>query len=204
MAFKRLKLSFEKLVASGPLLELVVIVLIPFGQTMYFLRCLLVSALLCSAIVSAKSSSIAPRNINNFDDRMELTDQINYRLPNNTKPISYSIDLTTNISQSVFDFTGIVTINIEALEDSKSITLHARQLTIGEIELFNLQDGSTYDLLSHEYDSTTEFLTIRIAGNAIIPKGTKCSLKINYSGVLRTDRKGFYRSSYVDRFGFTR
>lgn len=168
---------------------------------MHFLKCFLVSALLCSAVAIAKSPIIA-NNFNEFDSRIEKSAKINYRLPNNTVPTNYNVDITTNVDQGVFDFTGKVKIKIHIQDDSTSVTLHARQLTIGEIELFDDQ-SHYYTLSPYQYDVNTELLTIPVVGETI-KKGTVCTLQISYTGTLRSDQKGFYKSSYVNAEGQTK
>lgn len=128
-------------------------------------------------------------------------EEINYRLPNNTKPNSYDITLATNIDKNDFSFTGRVAIKLVVLETSYNITIHARQLTIKTINL-STQSGAAINLSPFIYDKVTEFLVIPT--NAPLQKGLQYLLIVRYSGVLRIDRKGFYRATYVNAQGETK
>lgn len=123
--------------------------------------------------------------------------QPSYRLPNNTRPISYDVQLTTHIhTQTDFSFTGEVAVRFLAVEVSNTIVLHQRQLTIGEYNLV-LASSPTIQipLTTSEYDSVTEFLKFTLtSGNLNI--NSEYILTIHYNGTLRNDNGGFYRSSY--------
>lgn len=123
----------------------------------------------------------------NFNDR-------SFRLPNDTEPVSYNIRLSTDIHRGVFEFQGEVTINIRALEDTSSITLHSRQTIIERIDLFN-PNGTLYEgNVFFTYDSEVEFLVIRV--NRGLEAGQELTIEISYSGILRTELMGFFRQSY--------
>lgn len=131
----------------------------------------------------------------------EQVEKINYRLPNNTKPESYDLTLATSIDRNDFNFTGRVVVKLDVLEASHHITIHARQLTIKAIQLVTLS-GCAIHLNPYTYDNVTEFLVIPTQTQ--LQKGTQYVLTVVYSGVLRTDRRGFYRASYVNAMGAIR
>lgn len=135
----------------------------------------------------------APIKIRNVGDVAFEENQIQYRLPNNTKADAYHISLATDIDQGLFNFSGSVTINITVLKPSNYITLHARQLDIETVSLKS-SDGSEYDLAKPKYDPKTEHLTIQSLNGKNLTN--KVTLHITYSGMLRLDEAGFYRSSY--------
>lgn len=147
------------------------------------------SLLLCVVAISGHQP-IDHNFINIFD--ASDTSNLNYRLPNNTKPEHYAITLTTNIDKNEFSFTGEVIITLRALESTKNITLHQRQLTIDKVVLL-LANGRQIKV-NYNYDKTTEFLEISVADE--LEKDQRYFLTINYRGELRTDSGGFYRSSY--------
>lgn len=127
---------------------------------------------------------------------------INYRLPNNTKPESYDITLITNIDQNDFNFTGRVVITLRVLEASNNITIHARQLEIKTITLTTVASGMIINLHPHTYDNITEFLVIPTQTE--LKKDTQYILTVEYAGILRTGSSGFYRGSYTNSKGETR
>lgn len=143
---------------------------------------------LIEAIEEVDGVQIAP-----FADEI---DGLEYRLPNNTVPIRYDISLRTEIHAGVFGFTGSVYIRFKTVEPTTTITIHSRQQTISKVNLLNglgqlLQENVLFDLTSK---SNVEFLIITPI-TPLLPN-QELSLYIEYSGTLRGDEAGFYRSSY--------
>lgn len=140
------------------------------------------------------------------DDISNDIDPIIYRLPNNTRPIAYNIHLTTNVhTQNDFNFTGTVAITLEGVGNpSNTITLHHRELTILSAKL-SLSTTPNVDITLIQppaYNAENEFLTYTLGTGATpIQAGLKYVLTIKYTGTLRTDESGFYRSSYVSAAG---
>lgn len=125
-------------------------------------------------------------------------DVISYRLPNETYPEHYNIQLTTNIHEGDFRFTGKVGITIITREETSLIVVHARQLVIGEVSLWNtLTPPTEIEIYPIEYDAVTEFVTIRLL-NGVLQSNQRYFVIIEYNGELREDNLGFYRSSYRD------
>lgn len=129
------------------------------------------------------------------------TNEISYRLPNNTKPENYDITIITYFDTNNFIFSGTVIIDLRVLEESCSITVHARQLTINLVRLMT-KNGSPVKLKPFTYDPTTEFVTIPTQNQLI--KDTNYILTLGYVGELRTDKGGFYATSYTNSKGETR
>lgn len=130
-----------------------------------------------------------------------------YRLPNNTIPLRYNVELTTHVhdhqSPNQFDFNGKVTIWLRVLEENvQNITLHYRQITVTHVKLTDATNTVLVnDDSSFTTDVTYEFLVI--LAPSILRIGDY-SLELEYHGELRTDNGGFYRSSYTDARGNTR
>lgn len=132
---------------------------------------------------------------------------IGFRLPNNTRPLAYSIHLTTRIdTQTDFTFVGTVAITLIGVgAASNTITLHHRNLTIISAQLTRSSAPDVYLPLVEPpiYTAANELLTYTLdaaAGN-LITAGERFVLTIRYAGVLRTDTSGFYRSSYINESG---
>lgn len=140
------------------------------------------------------SSSISPPTLlGKFLNDDETT---NYRLPNNSRPISYDLWLKTDVDKQIFDFQGNVKIAIKIFETTTSIVLHLRLSEIDHINLVN-DDGSIQDLTEqYAYELEREFLTITLPIE--VSTDDEILLDITYHGVLRDDKGGFYYASYID------
>jgi aminopeptidase N len=123
-------------------------------------------------------------------------DNIDYRLPNNSKPLRYDIFLSTDNHKGNFTFTGRVTIQIQVIENSTEVTLHYRELTIVNVALLRSGGGTIQSNVAFTQREDVEFLIIRPTVRLI--EGTIYSIVITYIGELRNDDAGFYRSSYLD------
>lgn len=127
---------------------------------------------------------------------------VNYRLPNDTHPETYDISLLTRVDLGNFEFNGIVRIDIRVDRPTNEIVLHARQLTILRISLAKFSGSVLVNvrILPFAYNAETEFLKITSDGGTLAV-GDRLILEISYSGMLRTDVSGFYRSSYINTDG---
>ncbi|XP_030080693.1 aminopeptidase N [Drosophila hydei] len=127
-----------------------------------------------------------------------------YRLPNNTEPLEYNIDLTTNVHKGETEFQGTVIISLKVLEPSTDIVVHARQLEILTVTIRKSNAAeSTAVPLDVEEDKDREFLKLS-AQDLTFEQDTTWLLTIKYKGNLRTDNGGFYLSSYTDETGATK
>lgn len=134
-----------------------------------------------------------------YDPKQSVKQEtISYRLPIESFPEHYAVHLKTNIHEANFTFTGRVEITIAIREDTSMVVVHARQLSISEVRLWNtLNPPTVIEIHPFEYDPVTEFVTISLL-DGILQSGQKFLLTIEYNGELRDDNLGFYRSSYRD------
>ncbi|XP_049530308.1 aminopeptidase N-like [Anopheles darlingi] len=132
----------------------------------------------------------------------------NFRLPNDTYPIRYNVEITTRIHDDSigshrFSFEGKVTIQLKTKENrsTNSITLNYREIDIIHVRLWYQQGGWERIIINDNYsytlDSRREFLHI----NSPQALEGLYYLEITYNGTLREDNAGFYRSSYTDGDG---
>lgn len=134
----------------------------------------------------------------------QRADEVTYRLPNNTEPLEYNIDLTTNVHDGTTEFQGIVTITLKVLETSSDIVVHARQLKIlGATIRKSDAAESTAVALDIVEDKEREFLHLSAVGQSF-EEDSIWLLTIQYTGNLRLDNGGFYLSSYTDETGATK
>ncbi|XP_046805079.1 endoplasmic reticulum aminopeptidase 1-like [Lucilia cuprina] len=129
--------------------------------------------------------------------RLERAEEfLNYRLPNQTYPEHYDIELSTNVHTGDKAFKGKVTIDVVVVETTNAIVIHARQLKDFKTSLVNPVNG-LQENLKFEYELEREFLTLTRLNGAKFEDDTKWKVTIEYSGELRTDNGGFYLSSYT-------
>lgn len=156
---------------------------------------------------SVVNANLSPRKLYKEDSDDQITpftdpyDGIDYRLPNSTIPLRYDIWLSTDIHRGVFDFSGRVTIQIEALENTATVTVQIRELTIVNVDLYNAFGVLIQSSVPWTTQDNVEFLIIR--PTVALVASQIYSLEVTYNGVLRDDDAGFYRSSYTDSIGNT-
>ncbi|KAL7036908.1 hypothetical protein ACKWTF_008989 [Chironomus riparius] len=148
-------------------------------------------------ILSIISLSVAANLINKnlkleFGDADEL---LSYRLPNKTVPKSYDITIETNIHENTFNFSGNVKILVNIVEVTDSITLHARQLEIDNIDVLLPNRSQIIMNAAYELVESHDFLIINL--QKFYNVNEELLLDISYRGNLRDDNAGFYRSSYL-------
>lgn len=119
------------------------------------------------------------------------------RLPLNVIPVHYDLKLTAMTGSkfsAVRSYSGSVRIHIKIFETGNSITLHSRGLTVAKIKLTGLEGGSEI-ATTYTFTTNYDFLTIN-TGSTSLSQGQDFSLEIDFTGNMRVDMGGFYRSSY--------
>lgn len=155
---------------------------------------------------------VTARNCHNDDTRVEHAaaviraenrddnNAILYRLPNNTRPISYGIHLVTHVHRADFSFAGTVRIRLQVLAArTRSVALHARQLTIGAARLVHVATSATVAVQAAPvYTEANEQLSVSVRDSEPdLIVGDEYVLSIDFAGVLSERLRGFYRTSYV-------
>lgn len=118
-----------------------------------------------------------------------------FRLPNDTKPVRYEVELHTDIDLGSFFFKGSVKIwaRIEA-DETDTITLHFRQTTINAVDLLNSTNSAVLETLEFSDIPSHEFLVIKLPTMRL--KDEVVLIRIQYNGIVREDGGGFYRAYY--------
>jgi aminopeptidase N len=130
------------------------------------------------------------------ETKIQEANSISFRLPNNTIPLYYSINLRTDIHRGDSSFRGNVEIHIKVLEQTNTITLHARQLVIFRINLFTA-DGNIFQFNApFTMDSELEFLTITT--DRMINVDEEFHVEIEYGGFLNQNLQGFFGGFYME------
>lgn len=112
-------------------------------------------------------------------------------LPKNVKPLHYDLTLEPNFES--FKYDGHVSIDLEVVENTKSISLNTLELDIHET---TISSGNTVVSSSPKLSYNEDSQTTRIEFDQEIPAGTKATLFQKFSGTLNDNMAGFYRSSY--------
>lgn len=114
------------------------------------------------------------------------------RLPKTSYPTHYSLSLSFSVVGTK-NYEGNVVINIVMKENTSVITLHNRGLDVLSV---NLIDSSLSKLDQKVIvKPERELMDIEVSTRELIA-GEKLSLEISFSGQLKTELSGFYRTSY--------
>ncbi|XP_075037404.1 leucyl-cystinyl aminopeptidase [Mixophyes fleayi] len=114
------------------------------------------------------------------------------RLPNSVIPVDYDITLQPNLA--AMEFSGVVQIKLNIVEETKTIVLHSSGLQNIEASL-NVTAGSTLKLSVLEY-KTFEMIAMILPEKLV--KGTECLLTLEYNSNFSSTYYGFYKISYTD------
>lgn len=149
-------------------------------------------------LLSIFASAVSSSNV------LQDETDIQFRLPNGTKPETYDVFISTSVHSQNFTFEGSVSIVLLAESEASSITLHSHELhVIHAVSLLREDTRLPIQLGSATFDRINEFLTIPLANDAL-EAGQRYLLYIVFEGQLRDDARGFYKSSYVDDSGNVR
>lgn len=120
-------------------------------------------------------------------------------LPKNVKPIHYDLTLEPNLE--TFEYEGKVVIDLDVVEDTRSISLNTLQLKIHSSKI-SIGDKLVTSSPEIHYNEDTQ--TTKILFNETIPGGSKATLTQTFAGTLNDNMAGFYRSSYKGKDGSTK
>ncbi|PGH27998.1 hypothetical protein AJ80_00253 [Polytolypa hystricis UAMH7299] len=117
-------------------------------------------------------------------------------LPANVKPLHY--DLTLEPDFEKYTFEGTVLIDLDVVENTKSITLNAVDLQIHSTTVSAdgvvVASNPTVTFDNDKHTATVSF-------DQVIPAGSKAQLRQAFTGTLNDNMAGFYRASYKGKNG---
>ncbi|KAE8844596.1 hypothetical protein P3342_002106 [Pyrenophora teres f. teres] len=119
-------------------------------------------------------------------------------LPTNVKPLHY--DLTLEPDFANFTYQGTVTIDLDVVDDTTSITLNTNELKINSAKVTT---GQQLIADSPTLTSDKDAQTTKVSFDQSISSGTKAQLTLAFSGILNDNMAGFYRSSFKADDGST-
>lgn len=120
--------------------------------------------------------------------------KVNVRLPRDLRPLHYDLHLQPYLEPNNFTFDGKVTVVMEAVKETRVITLHALTInvTAGTVKL-NGPHGRM-EVTGPRFDEVRQFILFDVAEP--LKPGNSYNLSMEYVGVLGDILAGFYRSSY--------
>ncbi|XP_076637043.1 uncharacterized protein LOC143349583 [Colletes latitarsis] len=121
---------------------------------------------------------------------------VDYRLPKTIVPINYEIILMPSY-EGDFTFNGIVHINALVQQDTDTITLHHRRINITGMSVN--YENNIIDISASSYDNKTEQFQLKL--KKVMREGLNITINFQYTGTLRDDMIGFYKSQYFDSAG---
>lgn len=115
--------------------------------------------------------------------------QNKHRLDPNVKPIKYDITITPNLGD--FSFVGEEIIQLSLEKPAKKITLHSAEIKIQLAQLSAKK--ATLQAKKISYNTKLETATLHFTKSIV----GKVSLRLNFSGSINDQLRGFYRSKYT-------
>jgi len=112
-------------------------------------------------------------------------------LPKNVKPLHYDLTLEPNFE--TFKYEGTVAIELDVVEDTKSISVNTIDIDIHETKVTS---GSTTISSSPKLSQNEDRQETTVEFDETIPAGKKATLFFKFTGTLNDSMAGFYRSSY--------
>jgi len=134
-------------------------------------------------------------------DATEVREKMDvFRLPNNTEPISYKLNVQPFIEpeNNNFTFIGTVLITIRVKITTEELTLNVDDLKINKINVRDTNSSSAEVVVTGNHTVVkNEQLIIQLKTPGLIADRVY-EVEIAYSGELRNDMSGFYKSWYTD------
>lgn len=117
----------------------------------------------------------------------------NYRLPSTIVPSRYSLWLLIDLDQVLFN--GSVTITMDISEPTRDVTLNNKDIQVDWLSA-NMLDSTNqiYAVSTFTRYDDYEFTVLRFVET--LPVG-EYRITISFSGNIRSDLRGLYRSSYI-------
>ncbi|KXJ72768.1 hypothetical protein RP20_CCG017285 [Aedes albopictus] len=119
-------------------------------------------------------------------------EQDHFRLPANTVPIGYDVQLTVDLDQ--FTFFGTVQVSLRANNVSSHVTLNAKELDVSNVKLSEDTTGRQLALVVYVMQNDSEMVRFNFDSD-LLPAHTY-RLSIDFAGNITDDLKGLYKSSY--------
>ncbi|XP_022165263.1 aminopeptidase N-like [Myzus persicae] len=146
------------------------------------------------AVLSAALLCVLVRGQADPDDqKMDV-----FRLPEDTRPLSYDLWFAPNISNSSFE--GRAKIVVEIIKpDTDKVTLNFNGLSVTSVLVTDVTNPKLpRDMVVTGINYLTKNEQFEIRLQRIVPINKQLLLTMNYTGRIRDDMIGLYKSSYVE------
>jgi len=117
-------------------------------------------------------------------------------LPNDVKPLRYSMNLEPCLK--TFGFEGSQSVLVRVDSETDTVTMHVKDLVIDPIVTFTSKGGSEMSSTSITMNTAETTVSIKFASKLPLGEGT---IKMKFRGTLNDQMAGFYRSGYLDLHG---
>jgi puromycin-sensitive aminopeptidase len=111
-------------------------------------------------------------------------------------PSHYDLELTPDLENLIF--TCNEEIHVSVREETNSVTLHAREISLESVVFRSNQSEEEKKAIEFSYNNKYHTVKIGFEENLSIGEG---KLIIKYRGILNGDMAGFYKSTYSDANG---
>ncbi|KAM9858401.1 endoplasmic reticulum aminopeptidase 1b [Aulostomus maculatus] len=119
------------------------------------------------------------------------------RLPKTIFPLHY--DLTIHPNLTTLDFTGVVRIQLDVREDTRTIVLHAKAMKTSGVLLMAPEGVRSLQVLENP-----RFHQLALLSEEVLTKGRKYELQLQFAANLSESFHGFYKGSYRSSTGEVR
>lgn len=120
-----------------------------------------------------------------------------YRLPDIYRPQHYDLRILTHLNGTdQLNFEGQVMINFQVLDQTRNITLHAKNLTIDQTQITLTSKRGSNCIVKAEFNDDKEFYILHLSED--LQQTEQYNLTIPFKSPLNRNETGYYRSSFND------
>lgn len=119
------------------------------------------------------------------------------RLPKTVFPVHYDLSIHPNLT--TLDFSGVVRIQLDVREDTRTVVLHAKQMEVSKVFLLSPEGVKPLEILEYP-----RFHQLALVSDTTLNKGRKYELHLEFAANLSDSFHGFYKSSYRTSTGEVR
>lgn len=122
---------------------------------------------------------------------------VSMRLPKTVFPVHYDLSIHPNLT--TLDFSGVVRIQLDVREDTRTIVLHAKQMQVSNVFLLSPEGVKPLEVLEYP-----RFHQLALVSDTALTKGRKYEVQLEFAANLSDSFHGFYKSSYRTSTGEVR